>query len=49
MDGQGEFIHVSGKNLVGTFKRNYFLADKCFINPMDDDKKQKRNIKVFEE
>ena len=49
MDGQGEFVHASGRTLQGTFRRNYFQCDKTFINPLDDEKKQKKNIRVFEE
>ncbi|CDW79882.1 UNKNOWN [Stylonychia lemnae] len=49
MEGQGEFKHANGRVHHGLFRRNYFLQDKCFINPLDDDKRQKKNIKVFEE
>ena len=45
----GEFRHANGRVHTGLFKRNYYLQDKCFINPMEDEKRQQRNIKVFEE
>lgn len=49
MDGQGEFKHANGRRHIGLFKRNYYLLEKCFINPLDDEKRQKKNIKIFEE
>lgn len=49
MEGRGEFKHSNGKISKGSFRRNYFLQDKCFINPLDEDKKQKLIMKVFEE
>eukprot|EP00347_Sterkiella_histriomuscorum_P018096 403346805 len=49
MEGSGDFKHANGRSHQGTFRRNYYLQDKCFINPLDDEKKQKKNIKEFEE
>ena len=49
MEGQGEFKHASGRTLKGYFRKNYFLQDKVFINPLDDEKKQKKSIKLYEE
>lgn len=49
MEGQGEFQNANGRKHKGFFKKNYYLQDKCFINPLDDEKKQKRNQRVFEE
>lgn len=49
MDGAGVFTHASGRVLQGAFKRNYFQSDRTFINPLDDEKRQAKNIKVFEE
>ena len=60
MDGQGEFVHSSGRRHIGLFKRNYFLMEfelsaghsyekgKCFVNPIEDEKKQKKTIKIYE-
>lgn len=49
MEGQGELKHANGRLMSGSFKRNYFYMDKCFVNPLDDEKKQKKNIKYFED
>ena len=49
MEGNGNFKHSNGRVMAGVFKRNYYLMDKVFINPIDDEKKQKRNIKIYED
>lgn len=50
MDGiNGVFVNANGREMKGTFKRNFYLQDKTFINPLDDEKKQAKNIKVYEE
>lgn len=49
MDGQGSFTHMNGRTLSGLFKRNYFLQDKCFINPLEDEKAQKKTMKIYDE
>jgi hypothetical protein len=49
MDGAGVFTHQSGRVHKGAFKRNYFQLEKTFVNPLDDEKKQAKNIKVYDE
>lgn len=50
MDGvSGLFINANGREMKGTFKKNLFQLEKTFINPLDDEKKQEKNIKVYEE
>lgn len=49
MEGEGLFKHANGREYEGTFRRNYFLKEKCFVNPLDDDKKTRKIIKLFED
>jgi hypothetical protein len=50
MEGNsGLLINANGREFKGTFKKNFFLQDKTYINPLDDEKKQAKNIKVYEE
>jgi len=43
------FTHASGRVLVGTFKRNHFLQDRTFVNPLDDEKRLAITLRVHEE
>jgi hypothetical protein len=49
MDGNGTFTNANGRKHTGVFKRNFFLQDKIFINPLDDEKKQEKNIQYYDE
>jgi hypothetical protein len=49
MDGNGTFNNANGRIHSGLFKRNLFLIDKTFINPLDDEKKQEKNINYSDE
>ncbi len=49
MEGPGEFTHSNGRIHKGNFKRSCFSYEKSWINPLEDEKKQKRVIKRFEE
>jgi hypothetical protein len=49
MEGMGELKHNNGKEFNGYFRRNYFLQDKCFINPLEEEKRTKKTVKIFEE
>ena len=49
MDGNGTFTNANGRVHTGVFKRNFFLNDKTFINPLDDEKKQEKNIKYYDD
>ena len=42
MDGASGcvFTHANGQRVMaGTFKRNFFLQDKTFVNPLDEEKR----------
>lgn len=49
MDGNGVFTNANGRVHQGMFKRNFYLNDKTFINPLDDEKKQAKNIKYYDD
>jgi hypothetical protein len=47
------FTHANGKVLKGTFKRNLFLKESgkqaVFVNPLEDEARQAKHVKIFEE
>ena len=46
MDGQGKFVNGSnGRQFTGAFKRNLYLQDKIFVNPLDEEKRQQKVLK----